>query len=151
MGGQSSVPQQTSFAPMPTQPGATTLRRQNAMTPRNYGKTNALYRQNAMQPVQPLQRQNAMKPTKTGFWGGKKNKNKKNGGAVALNGAPVNYASPMYQPTPAVANWAVTAGLPTPTKGMGNVAHGGKRKTRRHNKSKAHSKKSKRNKNKKNH
>jgi hypothetical protein len=113
---------------------------------------NGLYPQNVIQPAQTLQRKDAMKPSKTGLWGGKKNKNKnkKNGGA-ALNGAPVNYRSPMYQPTPGVANWAVTAGLPTPTTGMGNVARGGKRKTRRHNKSKAHSKKSKRNKNKKNH
>ena len=52
--------------------------------------------------------------------------------------APVNFEYPanMRQPSDKVMEWATTAGLPTPTTGMRNVAHGGSRKNKsRKNKS----------------
>ena len=52
--------------------------------------------------------------------------------------APTNFEYPanMRQPSDKVMEWATTAGVPTPTTGMRNVAHGGKRKNKsRKNKS----------------
>ena len=52
--------------------------------------------------------------------------------------APTNFEYPanMRQPSEEVLQWATTAGLRTPLTGMGNVAHGGKRKNKsRKNKS----------------
>ena len=49
-------------------------------------------------------------------------------------GAPVNFRYPanMQQPSKAVMDWATTAGMPTPTgPQMRNVAHGGKRSTKK--------------------
>lgn len=39
--------------------------------------------------------------------------------------------SVLTQPSQAIMKWATTAGLPTPTIGMRNVAHGGKRRGKR--------------------
>ena len=39
--------------------------------------------------------------------------------------------SVLTQPSQAIMKWATTAGLPTPTIGMRNVAHGGKRRSKR--------------------
>jgi hypothetical protein len=62
--------------------------------------------------------------------------------------APVNARVPMLQPSERVMQWAVTAGLPTPTKGMEHVAHGGKGKSRKgkSRKSKSHKSKSRKSK-----
>lgn len=51
--------------------------------------------------------------------------------------ASVNYSVPygQRQPSEAVMEWATTAGAPMPSSGMRNVAHGGKRRTKRHTKS----------------
>lgn len=61
--------------------------------------------------------------------------------------APVNFRYPpdMQQPSEEIMEWATTAGLPTPTSGMRNVAHGGARKTK---KNKSHSKNHRKNKSK---
>ena len=78
-------------------------------------------------------------------YGGKKNGGKKRGGQ-----APVDYRYGVEDPSNKVMNWAVTANAPTPTEGMGRVAHGGKRKTHRHKKSKSHKNKSRKHKSRKN-
>lgn len=59
--------------------------------------------------------------------------NAQKGGSVFV-GAPVNYRYPdnMQQPTREVLEWATTAGAPMPLSGMKNVAHGGRRRTRKH-------------------
>lgn len=56
--------------------------------------------------------------------------------------APVNFRYPanMQQPSEEIMEWATTAGLRTPTTGMRNVAHGGKRRT--HKKHRHHKRKS---------
>jgi len=59
-------------------------------------------------------------------------------GGMQLEGAPVNYKSPMFFPTEKTMQWATTAGIPTP-KGM----HGGRR-TRRHRRRHHKSKRSQR-------
>jgi hypothetical protein len=47
--------------------------------------------------------------------------------------APTGYNVPgnQRQPSEQIMEWATTAGAPTPTSGMRNVAHGGNRRTRR--------------------
>lgn len=64
--------------------------------------------------------------------------------------APVNFRYPpdMQQPSEEIMEWATTAGLPTPTSGMRNVAHGGARKTKKNKKNKSKKQKRQRNKNK---
>jgi len=60
------------------------------------------------------------------------------------SGAPVNfrYPSNMQQPSKAVMEWATTAGMPTPTgPQMRNVAHGGKRSTKKRSTKKRSTKK----------
>jgi hypothetical protein len=59
--------------------------------------------------------------------------------------APVNFRYPpdMQQPSDKVMEWATTAGLPTPTSGMRNVAHGGARRTKRNKKQKKQKKQKK--------
>jgi len=65
--------------------------------------------------------------------------------------APVNFEYPanMRQPSDKVMEWATTAGLPTPTTGMRNVAHGGSRKNKSR-KNKTRKDKSRKNKSRKN-
>lgn len=68
----------------------------------------------------------------------RKNKNKNNSTTVLQQGgvAAVNFRYPanMQQPSERVMEWATTAGAPMPPESeMRNVAHGGKRRTRRHN------------------
>jgi hypothetical protein len=55
--------------------------------------------------------------------------------------APVNFRYPanMQQPSEAVMEWATTAGAPMPPASeMRNVAHGGKRRTRKHKSARKH-------------
>ena len=53
------------------------------------------------------------------------------GGADVINPAPVSaITAEGHQPSNKIMEWATTAGIPTPAK-MQNVAHGGKRSTRR--------------------
>lgn len=63
--------------------------------------------------------------------------------------APVNFEYPanMRQPSDKIMEWATTAGMPTPSTGMRNVARGGARKT--HRKKYKKQKKDKKNKTKK--
>lgn len=56
---------------------------------------------------------------------------RRSGGADVINPAPVSaITAEGSQPSNAIMEWATTAGIPTPAK-MQNVAHGGKRSTRR--------------------
>jgi len=54
------------------------------------------------------------------------------GGANDINPAPYprSIMAQGHQPSHAIMRWATTAGIPTPAK-MYNVAHGGKRSTKR--------------------
>ena len=86
---------------------------------------------------------------------GNKNKNSKNATMPVTAGtivpgqtggmASINYRSANMQPSEKVMEWATTAGLPTPPASMmRNVAHGGKRRTKRRHSKKRHTTKSRR-------
>ena len=56
---------------------------------------------------------------------------RRSGGAEIVDPAPVSaITAEGHQPSNKIMEWATTAGIPTPSK-MPNVAHGGKRRTRR--------------------
>jgi len=57
---------------------------------------------------------------------------RRSGGAEIIDPAPYPAAvmAEGRQPSNAIMDWATTAGIPAPAK-MSNVAHGGKRRTRR--------------------
>jgi len=55
-----------------------------------------------------------------------KSRRKHRGGMAPISSAYSN----MRQPSENIMKWATTAGAPTPTSGMRNVAHGGRRRTR---------------------
>ena len=65
---------------------------------------------------------------------------RRSGGAEIVDPAPVSaITAEGHQPSNKIMEWATTAGIPTPSK-MPNVAHGGKRRTRRkHRKHRKHS------------
>jgi hypothetical protein len=70
---------------------------------------------------------------------------RRSGGAEAINPAPYPAAlmAEGQQPSNEIMEWATTAGIPAPLN-MQNVAHGGKRSTRRTRHGKRHTKRSKR-------
>lgn len=56
---------------------------------------------------------------------------RRSGGAESINPAPVSaITAEGHQPSNKIMEWATTAGIPAPLN-MQNVAHGGKRNTRR--------------------
>jgi hypothetical protein len=67
--------------------------------------------------------------------------------------APTNFRYPanMQQPSEEIMEWATTAGAPTPISGMRNVAHGGKRSTRKRSTRRHHKKSHKKSHHKKSH
>ncbi len=70
---------------------------------------------------------------------------RRSGGAESINPAPYPAAvmAEGQQPSNEIMEWATTAGIPAPLN-MQNVAHGGKRRTRRKRHGKRHTKRSKR-------
>jgi hypothetical protein len=65
---------------------------------------------------------------------------RRSGGAESIDPAPVSaITAEGHQPSNKIMEWATTAGIPVPLN-MQNVAHGGKRRTRRkHRKHRKHS------------